>query len=146
MRPNEFAQECKGTTVKGSEVAASMVATVSHRLREHGIAEQLADTIALEVFDDVQRSFGGQLLYFALGTKAKASAIHEELYDEYLADKLTIADLAKKYGRSLQWAYKTIGKVRISRRNAKAKETERSVVHQRDVERWKREGGAGDGA
>ena len=144
MRPNEFAQERKGTTVKGSEVVASMAATVSHRLRERGIAEQLADTIALEVLDDVQKSFGGQLLYFALGSKAKTSAIHEELYDEYLANQLTIAELAKKYNHSLQWAYKTIGLVRISRR--KAKETERSVVHQRDVERWKREGGAGDGA
>ncbi|MQT26055.1 hypothetical protein GHN41_15485 [Pseudomonas helleri] len=144
MRPNEFAQERKGSTVKGAEVAASMAAHVSHRLRERGIAEQLADTIALEVLVDVQRSFGGLLLYFALGRKAKASAIHEELYDEYLANNLTIAELAKKYDHSLQWAYKVIGMVRISRR--KAKETERSVAHQRDVERWKREGGAGDGA
>lgn len=144
MQLNEFSRERTGTTVKGSEFAASMAAAVSHRLRDHGIADTLADTIALEVLDDIRTSYSGQLIYFASDKRAKASALHEEAYDQYLANELTAPQMAQKYGFSLAWAYHVIKTVRTRRRDTR--EADRESVRQRDVERWKREGGIGDGA
>jgi Mor family transcriptional regulator len=143
MQPNEFAQERK-STVRGSELAASMAAAMSTHLRKSGIEETLADRLSLDVLDEIRKQYGGQTVYFAQDKHTKLSELHDTIYDRFCANEITIPRIAQEYGFSLQWAYHIIKTVRTRRREAR--EADRASVRQRDVERWKREGGAGNGA
>jgi Mor family transcriptional regulator len=131
MRPPEFLAEGKKVVVGGSEIAASMAAIVAIKLREHGIKQDAADTIALDVLNEIRNEYRGQSIYFPGDYRLATTERDEEMYDQYQRNGLSIADIAQQYGLSIQWVYHVIRTVRVKRRALnKAKcEDERAAAH-----------------
>lgn len=138
MRPKEFTEGRKrNATVSGSEVAASLAATLGQCLRKHGIAENDSDVIALDVLQEVRRTYGGQNLYFPREQKEKISERDAEIYERFTNNELSVPEIAQEYGISLQWAYHIIRTVRAKRKEGR--EAERQAERDKEHARWKRE-------
>jgi len=136
MRPNEFAGERK-STLSGTELAASMAAVMGDLLRKRGIGEHQADEIALELLDEVRLQYGGQNIYFAREDKTKKAEIHDAMFDRFHRNEITVPDMARELGISLQWAYHILRTVRLKRRAERAEQD--AATRERSQERWKRE-------
>lgn len=126
----------------GTELAASMAAVLSGCLLKHGIQEREAEEIGLFVLDEVRRVYGGQNIYFAREDKLKGAERNAEIYERWQRNELSVSDIAREYGHSLQWAYRVIRQERERRRA----EREAAAAEKRDADhqRWKREGAIGD--
>lgn len=137
-RPQEFkSSRARNATVSGSEVAASMAATLGQCLRKHGIEETQADEIALDTLHQVRTMYGGQNLYFPREQIEKIAARDAEIFERFNSNELSVPEIAQKYEISLQWAYHIIRTVRVKRKAERdaARQVERATEH----ERWKRE-------
>ncbi|MCO7614100.1 hypothetical protein NJH83_28070 [Pseudomonas chlororaphis] len=140
MRPNEFKEHHKlknKYSVSGSELAASMAAVMGALLRKHGMQEQKADEVALEAIDEMRREYGGTQLYFSREETVKKAAIHEEIFDLFDRNEMTVPDLALKYGFSTAWIYSIIRNVRRSRKEKR--DAQASSGRKKEKDRWKRE-------
>ncbi|MCG9057581.1 hypothetical protein LH452_01250 [Laribacter hongkongensis] len=138
MRPKEFREGRKRlATVTGTEVAASLAATLGQCLRNHGIADEASDAIALDVLQEVHRTYGGQNLYFPREQKANISERDAEIYERFSNNELSVPDIAQEYGFSLQWAYHIIRTVRAKLKEER--EAERQAQRDKEHDRWKRE-------
>ncbi|WP_405118699.1 Mor transcription activator family protein [Pseudomonas leptonychotis] len=127
--------------ITGTELAASMAAVIGGCLLKHGIQEREAEEISLFVLDEVRREYSGQNIYFAREDKLKGSERNAEIYDRWQCNELSIHEIARDYGFSLQWAYRII---RLERERRRAeREAESAAGRERSQERWLREGGNG---
>jgi Mor family transcriptional regulator len=124
-------------TISGTEVAASMAATLGQCLRKHGIEGGRSDEIALDVLQEVRLTYGGQNIYFPREQKKDISERDAEIYDRFMSNELSVPEIAQEYGHSLQWAYSIIRKVRAKRKEER--EAEREAQHAKEHARWKRE-------
>lgn len=143
MRPNEFSKNANGS-IKGTELAASMAVVIGERLRKSGVAHSEADEIALAVLDEVRSQYGGQNIYFAKEDKSLADARNEEILKRFQSNELSVPEIAIAYGISMQWAYNIIRRGRAQQRLEREKNQQMSRT--RSKQRWKNEGGIGDGA
>lgn len=119
MRPNEFKEQNKlnkKSTASGSELSASMAALIGALLRKHGIQDQKADEIALEAMGEMHRMYGGSQLYFSREDSFRTAAIHDEVFDRFYRNEMSVTDLALEYGFSTAWVYTIIRKTRIKRK------------------------------
>lgn len=140
MRPNEFKEQNKlnkRSTASGSELSATMAALIGTLLRKHGIPDHKADEIALESMDEMHRMYGGSQLYFSREDSFLTAAIHDEIFDRFYRNELSVTDLALQYGFSSAWVYTIIRRTRIRRKE------ERDAQASADLKdkqcRWKRE-------
>ncbi|HWT68150.1 MAG TPA: Mor transcription activator family protein [Pseudomonas sp.] len=140
MRPNEFKEQHKlknKYAVSGSELASSMAAVMGALLRKHGIQDQKADEVALEAIEEMRREYGGTQLYFSREETLQKAAIHEEVFDLFDRNEMTVPDLALKYGFSTAWVYAIIRNIR--RRRKEERDAQASAALKGNQERWKRE-------
>lgn len=136
MRPKEFQQE-RTRGVTGSELTASLAATLGQCLCRHGIGMAHSDEIALEVLGVLRQTYGGQNVYIPLERLAEISSRDTEIYARFSSNELTIPDIAQVYGISLQWAYHIIRTVRARQVNERA--AEREAQRATALTQWKRE-------
>lgn len=127
---------------QGTELAASMAAVLSGCLLKYGFQGRQAEEISLFVLDEVRRVYGGQNVYFAREDRLKGAERNAEIYERWQRNELSVDDIAREYGFSLQWAYRVIRQERERRRAER--EAEAAAKREADHERWLREGGIGD--
>lgn len=135
MRPSEF--KARKATIGGSELSASMAAVLGNLLLKHGIDNRKADEIALEAMAEMRREYGGSQLYFNREESLQKAAVHEEMFDRFDSNEMSVADLSLEYGFSLAWTYKIIKNIRRQRKEERAAQT--TDAQKRKQERWKRE-------
>jgi Mor family transcriptional regulator len=136
-RPKEFMGERRNVTVNGNELTAHLAAVLSHQLERDGIATKRAESISLDVMEEVRKQYAGQNVYFPHNTKAKTSERDLEIYERHARNELTIPQIVHTYGISIQWAYHILRTVPAKLR--KQREDERQAERAKDHERWKRE-------
>lgn len=119
-----------------------MAAVLSDCLLEHGIDRRKAEEIGFFVLDKVRHVYGGQNVYFAKEDKLKRSERDAEIYERWQNNELSVSEIAREYGFSLQFAYRVIRRERERRRDER--DAEAAAAARRNQERWQREGGIGD--
>lgn len=140
MRPNEFKEQNKlnkRSTASGSELSATMAALIGTLLRKHGIPDQKADEIALESMGEMHRMYGGSQLYFSREDSFLTAAIHDEIFDRFYRNELSVTDLALQYGFSSAWVYTIIRRTRIRRKEERDAQASADLKDKQG--RWKRE-------
>lgn len=140
MRAKEFVEQNKQKkkySVGGSELAASMAAVMGALLRKHGIQDKKADEVALEAIEEMRREYGGTQLYFSREESFQRTAIHEEIFDRFDSNEMTVPDLVLEYGFSTAWIYTIIRNIRRQRK--KERDAQASDALKRNQDRWKRE-------
>lgn len=136
-RPPEFTKNSRKTCIGGSEVAASMAVVIGTSLRKRGLSESDIDEISLSVLEEVRTQYGGQNVYFPQEKKEIISDRDTEIYERFSRNELSVADLAREYGMSLQWTYHIIRAVRAKRKAER--EAERAAEKLAEHNRWKAE-------
>lgn len=136
-RPKEFQQDRRKITINGNELTAHLAAVLGHQLVGDGIDAKRAESISLDVMEEIRNQYAGQNVYFPHNTKAKTSERDLEIYERHARNELTIPQIVHEYGISVQWAYHILRAVRIKLREQRDAEIEaqRNAEH----ERWKRE-------
>ncbi|AAQ59153.1 Mor transcription activator family protein [Chromobacterium violaceum] len=138
MRPKEFTAGRKWkSTVSGAEITASLAAVIGQSLQKRGLTEHDSDDIALEVMQEVRRTYGGQNLYFPLEQGQSISERDAEIYQRYTKGELSVQEIALEYSISLQWAYHIIRTVRVKQQQEQ--EEEKQAQREKERTRWKRE-------
>jgi len=136
-RPKEFMQERRKVTVNGNELTAHMAAVLGHQLVVEGVDTNRAETVSLGVMEEMRSQYAGQNVYFPNNTKAKNSVRDMEIYERHARNELTIPEIVKEYGISIQWAYHILRTGAATRR--KQREADREAQRAGEHERWKRE-------
>lgn len=133
----EFKAGRRGTTCLGDEFSAHLTALVGEHLIKVGIEPRQAEAVALEFLGEMRLQFGGQNLYFTMGSRATKNERYQEIYRRHSSNELKVTELAREYGYSIQWIYNILHIVREQNRR------EHEAVHQasreKAQERWKRE-------
>ncbi|MBM96595.1 MAG: hypothetical protein CMI09_12220 [Oceanospirillaceae bacterium] len=107
QRPPEFKQPHK-TNIDGDELTSCVAFALADELKAHGIQQLNADTIALNIMDEVRRLFGGCAVYFKIKAAARRSERNQEIYQRFARNELSIPEISEQYGISFQWAYSII--------------------------------------
>ncbi|KVN33328.1 DNA-binding protein [Burkholderia pyrrocinia] len=96
---------------KGPELLVDLAQHVAHTLTELAdIGKDQAEQLGREIADRMAAHWGGQNIYFPMGVSYRLSQRDRQIFDEFRGDNH--AELARKYGVSLQWIYKIIKAVR----------------------------------
>ncbi|MBS1186710.1 MAG: rdgB [Burkholderiaceae bacterium] len=96
---------------KGPELLNDLADKVSVALVELiELDKPLAEHVGLEVANRMATHWGGQLVYFPIGTAMKLSARDVSIWNDFNGNNHS--DLARKYGVSLQWIYKIVKTMR----------------------------------
>lgn len=96
---------------KGPDMLTDLAQQVEASLRELVNMEQdRSEQVGQEVANRMAALWGGQLIYFPLGMKFKLTARDRKIWEEFSGHNQ--ADLARKFGVSLQWIYKIIKAMR----------------------------------
>lgn len=69
-----------------------------------------AATVGLEIADRMAGHWGGQNIYFPMGTAYKLSVRDHQIFSEFTGDNH--AELSRKFGVSVQWVYKIVKSVK----------------------------------
>lgn len=136
-RPQEFTREGRKVSVNGNELTAHMAAVLGHQLVGQGIDAKRADTIAMDVMEEVRNQYAGQSVYFPRDQKVKIFERDMEIYERHARNELTIQQIVQEYSISLQWAYHILRTVPAKLR--KQREAERQAERDKEHARWKRE-------
>lgn len=102
---------------QSAEVLSDMATHIACRLTMYGVDKGQSESIAVDIMAYLSDVYGGLNMYFPKGTKD----LNEEKYDLVFADfneGIPIAEIAKKYGYSLQWIYNIIAQKRREYRNS----------------------------
>ncbi|WP_054074423.1 Mor transcription activator family protein [Comamonas testosteroni] len=133
----EFKAAKRGTTCMGDEFSAHLTALIGEHLVKAGIGPRQAETAALDFLGEMRLQFGGQSLYFTMGSRTKINERYQEIYRRHSSNELKVTELAREYGYSIQWIYNILHIVREQNRR------EHDAIHQasraKAHERWKRE-------
>lgn len=136
-RPQEFTREGRKVSVNGNELTAHLAAVLGHQLMGQGIDTKRAETIAMDVMEEVRSQYAGQNVYFPRGTKVEIFERDLEIYERHARNELTISQIVQEYGISVQWAYHILRNVpaKLRQQREAERQAQRTVEH----ERWKRE-------
>lgn len=91
-----------------SDLATTISAIVSEMLE--GVSELSADLIGEECAMRMSEHWRGQNIYFPMARSYMANQIHEQIYARFNGHNH--AQLAKEFGFSTVWIYKTIKRMR----------------------------------
>lgn len=112
-----MSEQCRS---KGPELLHDLWQHVSVALQELiELDKERANHVANEIANRMAAHWGGQLIYFPIGTAIKLSARDLAIWNDF--NGKNHSDLARKYGVSLQWIYKIVKAMRqedLARRQA----------------------------
>lgn len=96
---------------QGPELLIELAQNIAHVLVELiELDKERADHVGQEIANRMAANWGGQLIYFPIGTAIKLSARDQEIWNEFTGNNHS--QLARKYGVSLQWIYKIVKAMR----------------------------------
>ncbi|MCM2494578.1 Mor transcription activator family protein [Burkholderia glumae] len=96
---------------KGPELLVDLSVQIAQALVElASIDTDQAEQIGREIADRMAGHWGGQNIYFPMGVSYRLSQRDRQIFEEFRGDNQ--AELARKFGVSLQWVYKIIKTVR----------------------------------
>ncbi len=96
---------------KGPELLVDLSLQVAQALIELAdLGADQANQLGREIADRMAGHWGGQNIYFPMGVSYRLSQRDRQIFDEFRGDNH--AELARKFGVSLQWIYKIIKAVR----------------------------------
>jgi len=99
------------TNNKSNELLVNLMLQCFEILRDSlEIDPKLAERVAWEISDRMSFVWGGQNIYIPKGVSYRATQRDKQIYAEFTGKNQ--ADLAMKYGISVQWLYKIIKAVR----------------------------------
>lgn len=99
------------TTTRGSEFLDSLAGIVAQSLGELVAMDgDTAAAVADQVAADVAAKCGGSLLYIGTGYRQKVLSMHRRMYADFTGSNQ--AELARRYGVSIVWAYKILKRMR----------------------------------
>lgn len=94
---------------RGPELLADLVdKTVAMLVSKADLDPDTAHSVARELADLISEDWGGQQLYIPKGISIKAAERGLEMYRRWDGTTHHLAELAKEYGYSIQWAYRVI--------------------------------------
>lgn len=103
-----MSEQCRS---KGPELLHDLAQHVSAALQELIEADkERADHVGQEIANRMAGHWGGQLIYFPIGTAIKLSVRDLAIWNDF--NGKNHSDLARKYGVSLQWIYKILKAMR----------------------------------
>jgi Mor family transcriptional regulator len=92
---------------RGPEVLIDLAQNVSRYLMELIELDQArAEHVGQEIANRMAGHWGGELIYFPIGTAIKISARDLAIWNDFTGDNHH--ELVRKYGVSLQWIYKIV--------------------------------------
>lgn len=84
-----------------------------------GAPDDVAEAFGADLAQVMASDWGGQSIYFPLGTCYKVARLHQEVWDAFKGDNIN--ELASKFHISRVWVYKIVGRMReaeLARRQA----------------------------
>lgn len=98
---------------QGPELLVDLAHTISVALSELiELDKERGDHVGQEVANRMAGNWGGQLIYFPIGTSIKLCARDLAIWNDFNGNNHS--DLARKYGVSLQWIYKIVKAMRAA--------------------------------
>ncbi|MCP1292943.1 MULTISPECIES: Mor transcription activator family protein [Chromobacterium] len=92
---------------KGPELLVDLAQHVAMTLKQLANTEQQqAEQLGQEIAERMAKHWGGQNIYFPIGLSYQSSLRDQQIYGEFTGGNH--AELARRYGVSLQWIYKII--------------------------------------
>jgi len=96
---------------QGPELLIDLAQNIAHVLAELiELDQERGEHVGQEVANRMSAHWGGQLIYFPIGTAIKLSARDLAIWNDFTGQNHS--DLARKYGVSLQWIYKIVKAMR----------------------------------
>ena len=96
---------------QGPELLIDLAQNIAHALAELiELDKERAEHVGQEIANRMAGNWGGQLIYFPIGTAIKLSARDLAIWNDFTGQNHS--ELARKYGVSLQWIYKIVKAMR----------------------------------
>lgn len=102
----------KRTTTSGDEILSTISDKCAKVLKKLGINSAHAHRAALAVADHISFEFGGQLVYFKQYKKEDIEERNLTIIEEYKSGLITVGEISRKYGISMQSVYKILRKAK----------------------------------
>lgn len=122
-RPKEFASgKALLATIGGCEFTANLAVAVSDALIKKKIDSACAQDVAMDVMEQLRHFYGGQTVYFRRGVRPNLMDRDFEIYERHASNELSVQDITREYGISLQWVYHILRTVPVKLRKAREKQ------------------------
>lgn len=96
-------------SAKAPELLSDLAKYTEQTALEFGLCKELAENLGMLAAMKTARNWGGQNLYFPKSQGLFSCEREKQIFNEF--DGTNHAQLAKKYGLSLQWIYKIVKRV-----------------------------------
>lgn len=92
----------------GEEVLTFIADKAAEILKAKGVSRQVIAALSVEIVDGIQAEFGGQAVYFKKGAAEDLAERQLLLIADYESGVVSVGELSRKYGVSIQTVYQYI--------------------------------------